>query len=71
MGVTSIAIESTDQKQVKEIPTDGLFIAIGHNPNTEIFKPSSMDNEGYLEVNLNKTEYATHGDKATSLLQVM
>ena len=65
IGVTSIAIESTDQKQVKEIPTDGLFIAIGHNPNTEIFKGHlSMDNEGYLEVNPNKTEYATQCNKA-------
>jgi thioredoxin reductase (NADPH) len=33
----------------KELATDGVFIAIGHSPNTELFKGKlAMDGEGYL-----------------------
>ena len=33
----------------QELPTDGVFIAIGHSPNTELFKGKlAMDGEGYL-----------------------
>ena len=33
----------------KELATDGVFIAIGHSPNTELFKGQlAMDSEGYL-----------------------
>src|SRR5258708_38011736 len=33
----------------KELATDGVFIAIGHSPNTELFSDKlAMDSEGYL-----------------------
>ena len=33
----------------QELGTDGVFIAIGHSPNTELFKGKlTMDSEGYL-----------------------
>ena len=33
----------------RTLPTDGVFIAIGHSPNTELFKGKlAMDSEGYL-----------------------
>jgi thioredoxin-disulfide reductase len=46
-GVTAIRIRHTSGS-VKEIPVHGVFIAIGHSPNTEIFKGQlDMDN-GYI-----------------------
>jgi len=49
--VTSIAL--WDNKQNKEInmDIDGVFLAIGHEPNTQIFKDKlKMDKMGYLEL---------------------
>ena len=46
-GVTAIRIRHTSGS-IKEIPVHGVFIAIGHSPNTEIFKGQlDMDN-GYI-----------------------
>jgi thioredoxin reductase (NADPH) len=46
-GVTGIRIRHTSGS-IKEIPVHGVFIAIGHSPNTEIFKGQlDMDN-GYI-----------------------
>ncbi len=46
-GVTAIRIRHTSGS-IKEIPVHGVFIAIGHSPNTEMFKGQlDMDN-GYI-----------------------
>lgn len=37
-NVTAIKLENTKTHEQKEIPLDGVFIAIGHHPNTEIFE---------------------------------
>ena len=43
-----------------EINLDGVFIAIGHKPNTDIFKNIlTMDNDGYIIANDKKSDYAT------------
>lgn len=48
-GVTGIRIKSTKDEKTSEIDVDGVFIAIGHDPATELFKGKlEMDNEGYL-----------------------
>ena len=47
------AIELTDtvSGEKREMPIEGLFIAIGHKPNTEVFKAYlDIDDKGYLEV---------------------
>ncbi len=47
------ALELTDTKsgQKREMPIEGLFIAIGHKPNTEVFKEHlDVDDKGYLQV---------------------
>ncbi|ROR32147.1 thioredoxin-disulfide reductase [Inmirania thermothiophila] len=50
-GVTGIRIRSTVDGSTKEIPVKGVFVAIGHRPNTEIFKGQlEMDERGYLIV---------------------
>ena len=47
--VEGIRILNNHTGQKEEIPITGLFIAIGHKPNTKIFKGQlDMDNDGYL-----------------------
>lgn len=52
MGVTGMRIKSTLDDSTKEVDVHGVFIAIGHRPNTKIFKEQlTMDDHGYLQVN--------------------
>lgn len=47
-GVTGVRIKFTDGK-VEDVPVKGVFIAIGHHPNTDLFKGQlDMDETGYL-----------------------
>ena len=47
--VTSILIKNNLNNKLREIPATGFFVAIGHKPNTEIFKPYiNMDSTGYI-----------------------
>lgn len=49
-GVTGVRVKSTVDGSTKEIPCTGFFVAIGHKPNTDIFKDQlDMDETGYLE----------------------
>jgi len=47
-GVTGMRIRSTSDKTAQEIAVDGVFIAIGHTPNTEIFQGQLEMNNGYI-----------------------
>ena len=45
----SITIKNKKSGEVKDLKIDGLFVAIGHDPATKIFKDKiNMDNEGYI-----------------------
>lgn len=47
--VKGIKIKNTQSGEVNEMQMDGVFIAIGHKPNTDIFKGQlEMDDVGYL-----------------------
>ncbi|MEO8558700.1 MAG: thioredoxin-disulfide reductase [Rhodospirillales bacterium] len=47
--VTSVRLKHVGNGTTQEVVTDGVFIAIGHTPNTELFKNKlRMDKEGYL-----------------------
>jgi len=49
-GVTGVRIKSTETDSEKEIELSGVFIAIGHRPNTELFSDQlDMDN-GYITI---------------------
>ncbi len=49
--VTGALLEDTKNGSTKEIEADGIFIAIGHQPNTSVFKGQlDMDETGYLKV---------------------
>ncbi len=48
-GVESVRIYNTESKEESLLPTRGVFIAIGHKPNTDLFKGVlDMDDVGYL-----------------------
>ena len=49
--VTSVTLKKTDSDETQEIECSGVFVAIGHQPNTSLFKDYlDMDNSGYLKV---------------------
>ncbi len=52
MGLTGIKVKNVETGEEEELAIDGLFYAIGHNPNSEIFKPYvDTDEHGYIVVN--------------------
>ncbi|KXS51761.1 MAG: thioredoxin reductase, FAD/NAD(P)-binding [Marinobacter sp. T13-3] len=49
-GVTGIRIKSTDDGATEDLDVAGVFIAIGHKPNTDLFEGQlDMDN-GYIRI---------------------
>ena len=56
-GVTGIRIKSTLDETTQEVELSGVFIAIGHTPNTRIFEDQLEMNGGYIKV-----RSGLHGD---------
>lgn len=49
-GVESVTVYNNETKETQEFATQGVFIAIGHRPNTDLFKGVlDMDEIGYLK----------------------
>ena len=56
-NVTGLKIKNVKTNKIDELKIDGLFIAIGHDPATSLFKDQlEMDNEGYLITKPESTE---------------
>ncbi len=49
-GVTGVRVKSTQNGATQDIAVHGCFIAIGHSPNTDIFKGQLEMHDGYLKV---------------------
>lgn len=49
-GVTGVKLKSTLTDNTESITLDGVFVAIGHSPNTEMFKDQLVLNNGYIVV---------------------
>jgi thioredoxin reductase (NADPH) len=58
-GVTGIRIRHVDSNETKELPVHGVFIAIGHKPNTDIFKDQLEMSGGYIKVKGGSEGFAT------------
>lgn len=55
--VTGVRLKNVKTGQTQELKTDGLFIAIGHAPETSLFKDTlKMDAQGYLLVKPGTTQ---------------
>lgn len=50
MGVTGVRIKSIKDGKEESLVLDGVFVAIGHAPNTEMFKDQLELNNGYIVV---------------------
>ena len=49
-GVTGVRMKSTADGATKDLDVDGVFIAIGHKPNTDIFIDKLAMKDGYLTI---------------------
>jgi thioredoxin reductase (NADPH) len=49
-GVTGVRLRSVKDNSTRELDVTGLFIAIGHTPNTELFQGQLAMKEGYITV---------------------
>jgi thioredoxin reductase (NADPH) len=57
--VTSVTLRNVETKETSELPIDGIFIAIGHVPNTKLVAGQlTLDDNGYI---------VTHGGTRTSV----
>lgn len=49
LKVTGVKLRNVENDEIKTVPLDGVFIAVGHQPNTEIFKEHLvLDGKGYI-----------------------
>ena len=58
-GVTGIRIRHCKNNETQEIATKGVFIAIGHRPNTDIFQGQLPMENGYITINTDGSGRAT------------
>jgi thioredoxin reductase (NADPH) len=61
-GVTGIRLKNTQTGEVTDYPAQGVFVAIGHKPNTELFAGKlTLDESGYILVKPGTTETNLEG----------
>ncbi|MCZ4238593.1 thioredoxin-disulfide reductase [Alteromonas macleodii] len=59
MGVTKVRIKDTNSDATEELDVMGLFVAIGHKPNTDIFDGQLEMKDGYIVINSGTNGNAT------------
>jgi len=59
MGVTGLKIKNKNTDEIRLLDVHGVFIAIGHSPNTKIFEGQLDMNHGYLTVQTGQNGNAT------------
>jgi len=61
-GVTGLRLKNLETGQKQDIAVDGMFVAIGHDPATKVFKGQvAMDAEGYILAEPNSTVTSVPG----------
>ncbi len=61
-GVTGVRLRDTVTGELSDLTVDGVFIAIGHTPTTDLFKGQlDMDAEGYLRTTPGSTRTTVEG----------
>ncbi|RCW99658.1 thioredoxin-disulfide reductase [Marinomonas foliarum] len=63
-GVTGVRIKNSQTGEKKELAVAGLFVAIGHKPNTDIFQGQLDMKDGYLTV-----QSGTHGNATQTSIE--
>ncbi len=61
-SVTGVTIRDVNTDETTELPADGLFVAIGHDPNTKLFVDQlELDDAGYIVTKPESTETSVEG----------
>jgi len=61
-GVTAVLLKNTKTGDVREMACEGVFMAIGHVPNTQLFNGSlNMDDQGYIITKSDSTHTSLEG----------
>jgi thioredoxin reductase (NADPH) len=61
-GVTGVRLRNTITGSARELAVEGLFIAIGHSPATELFRGQiDMDEQGYIKTAADSTHTSVAG----------
>ena len=58
-GVTGMVIRSTEDDSTQKVDLDAVFVAIGHDPNTQLFKNQLTMHDGYIEIQSGQAGMAT------------
>ncbi|PID43489.1 MAG: thioredoxin-disulfide reductase [Proteobacteria bacterium] len=58
-GVTGLRLRNTESGDESTLDVSGVFIAIGHKPNTDIFEGQLEMTNGYIDINTGRTGNAT------------
>ncbi|MBI1328218.1 MAG: thioredoxin-disulfide reductase [Alphaproteobacteria bacterium] len=63
LSVTGARLKDVNSGETQEIEVDGIFVAIGHKPNTDLFKDSGLklDKEGYIVTTPGSTKTSIDG----------
>jgi thioredoxin reductase (NADPH) len=64
MGVTGMRIKSSEDGSTKDLDVDGIFIAIGHTPNTGLFEGQLDMEGGYIKV-----QSGSHGNATQTSIE--
>jgi len=60
--VQGVRVKNTKEGTTQEIPVSAFFVAIGHQPNSDIFKPFlTMDETGYIQTEPGTTKTSVEG----------
>ncbi len=61
-AVTGVRLRDTSTGEVSELSTDGVFVAIGHTPNTQLFVDRlELDPDGYIVIQEPRTQTSVEG----------
>ena len=60
--VSGVTLENVQTGETTDLATDGVFVAIGHDPNTSVFTDAlELDDDGYIVTDPGATTTSVHG----------
>ena len=69
-GVSGVALKDTQSSETREFKCEGVFLAIGHTPNTSLFSGQlKTDEKGYLATENGSTKTSVEGVFASGDVQ--
>ena len=69
-GLTGVTLKNTQTGNISEMDCDGVFLAIGHTPNSDLFNPTlDLDQKGYIKTQPDNTLTSVPGVIASGDIQ--